>query len=446
MIKPIHFGKYILLDKIATGGMAEVFLAMAKGLGGFEKILVVKRILPHHTANKEFLKMFVNEARIALQLNQSNIIQIYDFGEENGHYYLAMEYVEGKNLRELLACLEEEGSKLPLEHVLFFMSEIAKGLDYAHRKKDDKTHALLHLVHRDVSPQNILISYEGEVKIIDFGIAQAVMLEDETSKVQVLKGKFAYMSPEQVEGTKLDCRSDIFSLGILLYETLTCQKLFAGENSFETLLKIKKCEVPLPSLYNPDIPEEVEGIVLKALQKDPEKRFQSAAEMQKALKIYLSKNYPEFTSHEFSSFLKKLFTHEVIEQKKKMKEIISFIEESTGNEEVRVQLPPHSAEIFIGGKKQSKLAPSEGTFSDFEKKVQDLDTYIGKKPVQEDIVSRKKETVGKRWNTSQKQYFMYVGALSIVVLALVFSLQYLFHMNPKRHLAGEKPPIHISNP
>ncbi len=430
MIKPIPFGKYLLLDKIATGGMAEIFIAMTRGLGGFEKILVIKRILPHHTANKEFLSMFIDEARLTVQLNHSNIVQIYDFGEVQGHYYLAMEYVEGKNLREILARIEDLGEKMPLPHVLFLVSEIAKGLDYAHRKKDDKTHGTLRIVHRDISPQNILVSFEGEPKLIDFGIALADHKEEKRES-GILKGKFGYMSPEQATNQKMDHLSDIFSCGIVLYELLTCQRLFSGENDLEILSKIKKCHIPSPSLFNPDVPEEVEKIIFQALKKDPKERFQKASDLQKELVNILYKTYPTYTSHELSFFLKRIFAHEVLEHKKKMKEIISMISEMVGNDHLRIQKPPHSIESFVEGRKESHIVES------FERKMEHLDTYVGKKSLQEEIVP--KEEVRGRKEAGLKGFFQnFLSIGSIVVLAFLFflALKYLFQMSPERTIAS----------
>lgn len=441
MIKPIPFGKYILLDKLATGGMAEIFVAMARGLGGFEKILVIKRILPHHSSNKEFLSMFFDEARILVQLNNSNIVQVYDFGEVNGHYYLALEYVEGKNLREILARVQELGEKIPLEHSLFLTSEIAKGLDYAHRKKDEKTHSPLSIVHRDVSPQNILVSYEGEAKLIDFGIAQAVHVKEDTES-GVLKGKFGYMSPEQARGDRVDYHSDIFSCGIVLYELLTCQRLFSGETDLEILEKIKKCHVPMPSLYNSDIPEEVENIVFCALHSDREKRFDKALDLQKALVHYLSKINPGYTSYDLGSYVKKIFAHDVLEQKKRMKDIISLIQEIGGDDLIRIQKPPHSVETYLEGEKKSLNTVQDAVVNEFGKKLEILDTYVGKKPVQEEILSydieELREKSKKTIPSLGLKSLTYMMVLAVTVGFLFSSMWYLFTLSPQRHVASVK--------
>src|SRR3989338_2577038 len=441
MIKPIPFGKYILLDKLATGGMAEIFVAMAKGLGGFEKILVIKRILPHHSSNKEFLSMFFDEARILVQLSHSNIVQVYDFGDVNGHYYLAMEYVEGRNLREILARVQECGEKIPLEHALFLASEVAKGLDYAHRKKDEKIHAPLNIVHRDVSPQNILVSYEGEIKLIDFGIAQAVHIQGDTES-GVLKGKFGYMSPEQARGDKVDSRSDIFSCGIVLYELLTCQRLFSGETDFEILEKIKKCHIPTPSLYNPDIPEEVEKITSQVLHAESNKRYERASDLQKALVHLLSKIKPGYTAHDLASYLKKIFAHDVLEQRKRMKYIIALIQEISGDEWVRVQKPPHPVEIFVEGQKKSLNEVTNGVVDTFEKKLEVLDTYVGKRTIKEEISSEGiQKTAEKSKNIFQwgsLKSLVYMIVLAVTAGFLFSSMWYLFTLTPQRYVASKQ--------
>ncbi|MGH9856754.1 MAG: protein kinase domain-containing protein, partial [Acidobacteriota bacterium] len=246
----INFGQYLLLDKIATGGMAELFLAKRKGVEGFEKILAIKRILPHMSDNEEFVTMFIDEAKLAAQLTHHNICQIFDLGKIENAYYIAMEYVNGKDLRAILRSSRAKTKPMPIDLAVLVISKIASALDYAHRKRGSNGQPL-NLVHRDVSPQNILISYEGEVKLVDFGIAKAATKAHVTQH-GALKGKLLYMSPEQAWGKTVDKRSDIFSLGIVLYELLTGRPLFFDENDTEVTIleKVREAKITPTREFN----------------------------------------------------------------------------------------------------------------------------------------------------------------------------------------------------
>ncbi len=248
MKKPIPFGKYWLLERINVGGMAEVFMAKTFGVEGFERLVAVKRILPNIAEDTEFIQMFVDEAKIAVQLTHANIVQVFDLGKVADSYYIAMEFVHGRDLRALFDRCRHEGEPMSVAQACFIVMKVCEGLDYAHNKRDAQG-TELHLVHRDVSPQNILVSYDGELKLVDFGIAKAA---GKASKTQagILKGKFGYMSPEQVRGLPIDRRSDIFSLGIILYELLTGERLFVGESDFSTLEKVRNVEIlPAPEPF-----------------------------------------------------------------------------------------------------------------------------------------------------------------------------------------------------
>ena len=268
MRQPIPFGKYYLLERINVGGMAEVFKAKATGVEGFERIVAVKRILPSIAEDEEFITMFIDEAKIAVQLTHANIAQIFDLGKVDDSYFIALEYVHGKDLRAIFNRARARGEQLPVPMACYVIMKLCEGLDYAHNKRDAGGQ-FLNLVHRDVSPQNILVSYEGEVKIIDFGIAKAAGKAGRT-QAGILKGKFGYMSPEQVQGFEIDRRSDVFGVGICLYELLTGERLFVGESDFATLEKVRNVDIMPPSTYNRRIPEELEQIVLKALARDRE--------------------------------------------------------------------------------------------------------------------------------------------------------------------------------
>ncbi len=308
--EPRPFGKYYLLDRIAVGGMAEIYKAKQYGIGGFEKLLVIKKVLPHLSEDKEFIDMFIDEAKIAVTLSHSNIAQVYELGQIEDNYFIAMEYIEGKNLREILKKCSDGTMKMSTDQVIFIMMEVCKALDYAHRKKNPVTGENLHIIHRDISPQNIMISYEGEVKIVDFGIAKAKGKISRT-QVGVLKGKFGYMSPEQAQGLEIDAQSDIFSTGIIFWEMLTNKKLFSGDTDFETLEKVKKDKISPPSEYNNEIPKELDSIAMKVLARDLPKRYKTAAEFQVDLTKYLYSISYDFTSNKLSNFLKGLFKEEI---------------------------------------------------------------------------------------------------------------------------------------
>ncbi|MBN1962464.1 MAG: serine/threonine protein kinase [Deltaproteobacteria bacterium] len=317
---PVQFGRYLLVDRINVGGMAEVFMAKAFGVEGFERVLAIKRILPNMADDDEFINMFVDEARIAVQLSHANIIQIYELGKFENQYYIAMEYVSGKDLRQILDSYRKRQQTVPIPAAAYIAAKICEGLDYAHRKTDP-TGRPLNVIHRDVSPQNILISFEGAVKITDFGIAKA---EDRASKTQagVLKGKFGYMSPEQVRGLEIDHRSDVFAVGILLYEMVTGHRLFVGESDFSTLEKVRNAEVTPPSQLNPAISEPLERLMLKALSRDRDERYAWASDLHDDLQQFLIEDNTIFNAKRIAALLKTEFTDDIERERHRMEEFM----------------------------------------------------------------------------------------------------------------------------
>jgi eukaryotic-like serine/threonine-protein kinase len=315
MKKPIIFGKYLLLERINVGGMAEVFIAKAFGVEGFERILAIKKILPTMAEDQEFIAMFIDEARISVQLNHTNIVHIHELGKHNNAFYIAMEYLAGRDLRSILERYRKKKEVMNTAQAVFLASKICEGLDYAHRKKDARGQDL-HIIHRDVSPQNILVSYEGEVKLIDFGIAKAANRSQKT-QAGILKGKFGYMSPEQVRGLPIDRRSDIFAVGVILYEMLTGEKLFVGESDFSTLDKVRNAEVPLPSTFNAAVPPALERVVLKALAREQEDRYQWASDLQEDLMKYLLTG-EMYSVKLLTGFMKETFAEELLREEEKM--------------------------------------------------------------------------------------------------------------------------------
>src|SRR5687767_5242676 len=268
------YGKYQLLEKIATGGMAEVFSALSTSIGGFQKLVALKRILPHLSTDAEFVSLFIDEAKLTVALNHGNIVQVFDFGRIESNYFIAMEFMDGKDMTQVLIKQSKRRLTVPLEVACYIMAQTLKGLEYAHTRRG-KDGAPLGIVHRDVSPHNILVSYDGEVKITDFGIAKA-RTKVSLTRPGVVLGKFAYMSPEQARGNDVDARSDVYSAGIALYETLTGRRLFYSEDPALILAKVRNPKVPPPSRYNPEIAPEFDALVLRALAVDREERFQSA--------------------------------------------------------------------------------------------------------------------------------------------------------------------------
>src|SRR5260221_630068 len=276
---PTQLGGFEIIRRLGAGGMAEVFVAKRQGAENTYKILVLKRILPAHGPSRRFRAMFVEEAELATRLNHPNIVQVYEF-QDYGHegLLLSMEYVEGPDLGKLMSAAKAKATRIPPWVGAYMISEAGKGLHYAHERKDGGSP--LEIVHRDVSPQNILLSYEGAVKIADFGIAKANLFRDEGG---VIKGKYGYMSPEQARGERVDRRSDIYALGVIMHELLTTRPLHGNLTGEGLLEAVRAGVVEPPSTFARDVPPELETLVMRALAKSPEDRFQSACDMSAAI-------------------------------------------------------------------------------------------------------------------------------------------------------------------
>lgn len=311
------FGKFRLLKQIARGGMAEIFLGCSGNLESAYKFIVIKRILLAHSHNKEFNKMFQNEGKIAVNLNHSNIGSIYEFGIEQDQYFICMEYISGRNMRQLIKKLKSQKKNLDVAMCAYIMKYVCNGLDYAHSCTDSITGQPLNIIHRDISPQNIMVSFSGDVKVIDFGIAK--IDDSESTKVGVLKGKFEYMSPEQARGKTLDRQTDIFSLGSVLWELLAGRKLFTGSNEIQLLKKIRDCQIPDLKKINSHVPDKLVEIVNKALSANKNIRYKTVAEMGNAISIFLNKVYPDFTDTHFSAFMKEVYVEEILEERQNLK-------------------------------------------------------------------------------------------------------------------------------
>src|SRR5215831_12785726 len=277
--------RYRITERVAAGGMAEVFRGVAESLQGFKKNIAIKRILPSLTKNKKFVAMFLDEARLSLALQHANIVQVFDIGHTDETYFIVMEYVDGVDLKALLEWRRRINRRVPIAHGLYMILEMCKGLAYAHELANPETNAPFGIVHRDISPPNVLISKQGEVKVVDFGLAKATS-QVEITDPGVVKGKMSYLSPEAARGEEVDHRADIFAVGILLYELLTGKRLFYGETDYQTVELVRNAKVPPLRPQNPQVEPELEDIVRKALAKRKEDRYQSATDLQDALAHY----------------------------------------------------------------------------------------------------------------------------------------------------------------
>jgi len=301
----IAFGKYQLIRRLAVGGMAEVFLAMTTGEGGFKKHVAIKRILPHLSTENEFISMFLDEARTLARFNHPNIVQIFELGRVKNAYFLAMEFVHGLTMFKILGLCAKKNRQLPLNIAAKIVSDACDALHYAHSFKDADGISL-ELVHRDVSAQNVMLSVEGVVKVLDFGIAKAVGNISRT-RPSFLKGKAMYMSPEQIEQKEeIDRRSDIFSLGVMLYVFSTHKRPFRGQTEFELMMSTVNDSAADPRVHNPDMPEELVGIISKALNKDRTARYQTAYEMRQDLEKFLFQRQAMIDNHVLSKFINEL--------------------------------------------------------------------------------------------------------------------------------------------
>ncbi|MSP61171.1 MAG: PEGA domain-containing protein [Myxococcales bacterium] len=296
-----HLGQYRLVRQLAVGGMAEIYVASAGGVEGFEKQVALKVIHPNFSADPEFMRMLVDEAKLAVQLQHANIVQTFDLGKVDDNYYIVMELIDGADLFKILKRTADQNIYLPLEAAVFIAHEVAAGLDYAHRKRDPEGRPL-QIVHRDISPQNILVSHAGQVKIVDFGIAKAALRNQQTA-AGVIKGKYYYMSPEQAWGDPIDGRTDIFSAGILLYEMLSGEMLYYEEDFDQLLDQVRKAEVEPPSTRRAEVPRALDAIVMRALERQADDRWQSAGELANALHEWLRANVPDFTPGRVGHFV-----------------------------------------------------------------------------------------------------------------------------------------------
>jgi serine/threonine protein kinase len=309
-------GRYTLLRRIAAGGMAEVYVASSRGhVAGFEKKVAIKKILPQHSHNERFIDMLVDEAKITVSLTHPNIAQVHELGLDGEDYFIAMEYVDGRPLNRLMQRVDERGlSVIPIEHCVHIMGEVSKGLEHAHKQRDSKGRPL-GIVHRDISPQNVLISYHGDVKLIDFGIARAEGRVNRTSH-GVIKGKLRYLAPEIAAGDEPDHRADIFCCGIVLFEMLTGEAMFAPKTDLDAIEMATQARVKSPRSRNPKVPQDLDDIVMKALRRDRNERYQTCKDLYGDLRRFLTQTYPAFLGSELADFMTQMFSKEIAQERR----------------------------------------------------------------------------------------------------------------------------------
>ncbi len=312
---PRRFGRYVLFDQIGEGGMARIFLGREKTELGGERLVVVKHILPIYASSSEFSKLLSDEAKLAARLTHGNVVQVYDLGREDGTLYIAMEYVEGFDLGELLKNCSRHKVPLPIEFSLLVVMEALKGLDYAHRKKDEDGRSL-GIVHRDVSPSNVLVGFDGQIKVCDFGIARAMGASTELPK-EAIQGKAGYMSPEAARGDLLDARSDVFAVGVILWELIAGRRLYKGESGQPPgLEKARLAEIPALPARGYALESELHAVVAKALAKEQEDRYASAKEMLRDLEAYVAGAGLMASPLRFGEWLTENFGAEILERRR----------------------------------------------------------------------------------------------------------------------------------
>jgi serine/threonine protein kinase len=296
--------RYQITERLDHGGMAEVFRGVAESMEGFKKNVAIKRILPNLTKNQKFIAMFLDEARLSLHLQHANIVQVFDISKTpDNAYFLVMEYIDGCNLKALIERQKQKGKRLEIAHTIYLMIECCKALHYAHLLEHPETGQPLGIVHRDISPPNILLSKNGEVKLVDFGLAKA-NTQIESTDQGVVKGKFSYLSPEAASGLDVDSRADVFAVGILLWEMFTGKRLFYGDSDYQTVELVRQARVPSIAQHNPEIEAEIEQVVRKALARDPDERYQNAADLGDALAQYLFSRRMKVTARDISTLVK----------------------------------------------------------------------------------------------------------------------------------------------
>lgn len=387
-----RFGKYLILDHLVDGGMAKICRARYLGEQA-NKMVAVKMVQPQFSNDEAFVRMFQDELNITFGMLHPNIMQVYDYGKTNGQLYTAMEYIHGANLKQYLDRLKERKVVFPVEISCFIISQVCLGLHYAHTFTDKLTGKPYNIVHRDISPHNIMLTYDGAVKVIDFGIAKA-NTNSEATQAGTIKGKLSYLAPEYLDGLELDARYDEFAVGITMWELLCSRKLFQANNDLAVLKQIQACKITPPSEINPLVPKELDAIVMKALAKDRAHRYENLDQMNRALVRFLYSTYPEFNASDLKAFADDLFKQEIEKDREKFVEygsidIAPYIEDMKQEESRTGKISRKE----VGGK-TAVVAPRE--------KVRELEMTI--EPVEVEIaLAGKNSTQTKKLNKAALQ-------------------------------------------
>jgi len=348
-----RFGKYLILDHLVDGGMAKISRARYLGEQA-NKVVAIKMVQPQFSNDEAFVRMFQDELNITFGMLHPNIMQVYDYGKTNGQLYTSMEYIHGANLKQFLDRLKEKKYVFPVEISCYIISQVCLGLHYAHTFTDKLTGKPYNIVHRDISPHNIMLTYDGAVKVIDFGIAKA-NTNSEATQAGTIKGKLSYLAPEYLDGLELDARYDEFAVGITLWELLCSRKLFQAANDLAVLKQIQACKIAPPSSINPQVPKELDAIVMKALSKDRSQRYENLDQLNRALVRFLYSQYPDFNASDLSAFSEDLFAREIANDKKKFVEYGQLNVEKYINDMKNEEKTSKIAKRDVGAK-----APSEG--------------------------------------------------------------------------------------
>jgi eukaryotic-like serine/threonine-protein kinase len=357
-----RFGKYLILDHLVDGGMAKICRGRYLGEQA-NKVVAIKMVQPQFSNDEAFARMFQDELNITFGMLHPNIMQVYDYGKTNGQLYTAMEYIHGANLKQYLDRLKERKVVFPVEISTYIISQVCLGLHYAHTFTDKLTGKPYNIVHRDISPHNIMLTYDGAVKVIDFGIAKA-NTNSESTQAGTIKGKLSYLAPEYLEGHELDCRYDEFAVGITLWEMLCSRKLFQANNDLAVLKQIQACKVTPPSQINPSVPKELDAIVMKALSKDRSQRYENLDQLNRALIKFLYSNYPEFNASDLKVFADDLFKAEIAKDREK------FVEYG------KINIQPYIEDLTREESRTGKISKKTGSEPTERKKVRELDLKV----------------------------------------------------------------------
>lgn len=368
-----RFGKYLILDHLVDGGMAKI--CRSRFLGDqANKIVAIKMVQPQFSNDPSFVKMFQDELNITFGMLHPNVMQVYDYGKTNGQLYTAMEYIHGANLKQYLDRLKERKVVFPVEITTYIISQVCQGLYYAHTFTDKLTGKPFNIIHRDISPHNIMLTYDGAVKVIDFGIAKADT-NSEATQAGTIKGKLSYLAPEYLEGLDLDQRYDIFAVGITMWEMLCSRKLFQAANDLAVLKQIQTCKIVPPSQVNPNVPKELDAIVMKALAKDRSQRYENMDQFNRALVKFLYSQYPDFNASDLAFFAKELFGEEIKKDSQKFVEygsidITPYIDEMKREESRTGKIARKDVDAAL--RKDSKGQPLPEKMQVLELKVEDV--------------------------------------------------------------------------